>query len=357
MDDPLDSLLAWLRQDKDAALATVISTWGSAPRQAGAKMAVGPAGEMVGSVSGGCVEAAVAQAALDSLKDGKPRLLHYSVSDEAAWDVGLTCGGQLEVFVEPMRRAGVRDRGDRLLQGLVQARAEGRPVVRAVVMRGPGGLLGETAAFDREGVALDGSPGLMSAALADGARRAAERGAPLRLVLPLAEGEGEVLLDPVLPAPTLVIVGAVHIAVILTRLAKAIGFRVVILDPRRGFATAERFGEADEVLHEWPEEGLRHIALSPTTAVAVVSHDPKLDDPALMAALRSPAGYVGALGSRATNAARRKRLAEAGLTEAEWDRLHAPIGIPELGESPQAIALGILTEIASTPTLRAGLGS
>jgi xanthine dehydrogenase accessory factor len=148
----------------------------------------------------------------------------------------------------------------------------------------------------------------------------------------------------------------VHIAVTLTRLAKAVGFRVVIVDPRRSFATDERFPSADRIVRLWPDEALRQIGLRPTTAVAVLSHDPKLDDPALVEALRSRAAYVGAVGSAATNAARRERLASAGLTEPELDRLRAPIGLPWLGEAPEAIALGVLAEIVAIPAIGWAIG-
>jgi xanthine dehydrogenase accessory factor len=155
-----------------------------------------------------------------------------------------------------------------------------------------------------------------------------------------------------MPPPTLVIVGAVHIAIVLTRLAKVLGFRVVIVDPRRSFNTPDRFPDADALVTLWPDEGLQKVGLNQATAVAVLSHDPKLDDPALLAALRSPAGYVGALGSRRTHARRRSRLLEAGLKEVELDRLHAPIGIDLGGDSPEEIALSILAEVVRTTRAR-----
>jgi xanthine dehydrogenase accessory factor len=350
MNDALDALHAWLRQGSSGALATVISTWGSAPRPAGAKMAINRDGKMVGSISGGCVESAVAQAALDSLKDRRPRLLEFRVADEQAWSVGLTCGGRMEVFVEPFAQGPVREPTPaQPLAALMQAQASGQPAVRAVVIRGAETLAGVSATFGQDGESLGQDAGLVVDTLSPEARRAAETGRPSRKVFSLPQGKAEVFFDPVMPPPTLIIVGGVHVAVILARLAKVAGYRVVILDPRRSFATADRFPEADQIVVEWPDKGLRGFHLSPSTAIAALSHDPKLDDPALLLALRSRAGYVGALGSQATNTARRQRLIAGGLSEAEWGRLHAPIGIAGLGDSPEAIAVGILAEIMSRP--------
>jgi len=346
MREALKALQAWTKAGQPAALATVVRTWGSAPRRPGAKMAISQAGEMAGSVSGGCVEAAVVEEALRTLQSGGRTLLHFEVQDEAAWEVGLTCGGKLDVFVEPV------ESGDAVFQALGEAIDRAEPEVRVVVVRGPEHMLGQSALIRPDGKVL----GALDPSLAEGLRvHLKDRAAP-----GLAEtwvhihrgGEVEVFLDPVLPPATLVIVGAVHIAMALARLAKVLGFRVVVIDPRRRFATSERFPEADALLTKWPDEGLRVAGLNPSTAVAVLSHDPKLDDPALLAALRSPAGYVGALGSRRTHARRRSRLLETGLTEVELERLHAPIGLDLGGDSPEEIALSILAEVVRTTRAR-----
>jgi xanthine dehydrogenase accessory factor len=346
MREALQALQAWTQAGQPAALATVVRTWGSAPRRPGAKMAVSQAGEMAGSVSGGCVEAAVVEEALRALQSGARKLLRFEVQDEAAWEVGLSCGGRLEVFVEPVGPADV------VIPALGAAIDGARAGVRAVVVRGPEDLLGQNALIWPDGEVL----GALDPSLAEGLQaHLQDRAAP-----GLAEtwvhthrgGEVELFLDPVLPPATLVIVGAVHIAMALTRLAKVLGYRVVVIDPRRRFATSERFPEADALLTQWPGEGLRGVGLNPSTAVAVLSHDPKLDDPALLAALRSPAGYVGALGSRRTNARRRSRLLEAGLKEEELDRLHAPIGLDLGGGSPEEIALSILAEIIASRSVQ-----
>ena len=346
MREALKALQAWTQAGQPAALATVVRTWGSAPRRPGAKMAVSQAGEMAGSVSGGCVEAAVVEEAERVLQSGTPQLLRFDVADDVAWEVGLTCGGRLEVFVEPVGS------NDAVIQALAKALDGEQPGVRAVVVRGPEELLGQSALIWPDGEVL----GALDPSLAEGVRvhlrDSAGSGSAETWISAHRDGEVELLLDPVLPPATLVIVGAVHIAMALTRLAKVLGFRVVVIDPRRRFATSERFPEADALLIQWPDEGLRGAGLNPRSAVAVLSHDPKLDDPALLAALRSPAGYVGALGSRRTNARRRGRLLEAGLTEAELERLHAPIGL-DLGEdSPEEIALSILAEVVRTTRAR-----
>jgi xanthine dehydrogenase accessory factor len=342
MRDALQALQAWMQEGRPAALATVVRTWGSAPRRPGAKMAIGPQGEMAGSVSAGCVEGAVAEAATRLLRQGAPELLRFEVQDEIAWEVGLTCGGRMEVFVEPVAAY------DAVLQALCQAFEQERPAVRAVVVRGPAEVLGQSLLTRPAGdVAGELDPALVKQ-LAPSLQASLRNGAATSWVGTHRGEAVEVFLDSVLPPATLVIVGGVHIAMSLCRLAKVLGYRVVVIDPRRRFATPERFPEADSLLRQWPAEGLQAVELTPNTAVAVLSHDPKLDDPALLAALRSPAGYVGALGSRRTHALRRKRLLEAGLTEQELVRLHAPIGLDLGGELPDEIALSILAEIVAS---------
>jgi xanthine dehydrogenase accessory factor len=345
MREALQALQSWLQQGEPAALATVVRTWGSAPRQPGAKMAVSRKGEMAGSVSGGCVEAAVAEEAARALQDGAARLLEFDVQDETAWGVGLTCGGHLEVLVEPIESAHPE------MAALLQAFQRGEPAVRAVVVGGSGAKLGEEAVLYPDGRVVGALDPAVVEALKPGLRAGLASGAAQISSVAGAAGEPEVLLDPVLPPATLVIVGAVHIAMALARLAKVLGYRVAVVDPRRQFATRERFPEVDEIIREWPDQALNGLGLTPTSAVAVLTHDPKLDDPALLAALRTPAGYVGALGSRRTHALRRSRLLEAGLTEHELARLHAPIGL-DLGRGvPEEIALSILAEIVA---VRAG---
>ena len=349
MREMLADIQAWIKDGKAVALATVIRTWGSAPRSAGSKMAVSDHGEMSGSVSGGCVEAAVTDESLRVLRDGSPRRLSYGVADEAAWEIGLTCGGQIDVFVEPFVVPGhPSPQSAALLDALRACETDQAPSVRAIIVGGPGEVVGRSAVIDPGGHAQGSLGDDLTARLLPEARLFLKAGSAQTRTYTLEAGEIEVLFDPLLPPPTLIIVGGVHIAVVLTRLAAAVGYRVVIVDPRGAFATPERFSEAVVLEKSWPDEGLRRVGLTSMTAVAVLSHDPKLDDPALLVALRSPAFYVGALGSTKTQAQRRLRLLAAGLTEDELSRLRGPIGIDIGRGDPEGIALGILTEIVAT---------
>lgn len=344
----LTALREWQAHGKAAALVTVVRTWGSAPRPAGSKMAVSEAAEMAGSVSAGCVEGAVVEAALEVLRSGVPRRIEFGVSDESAWQVGLACGGQIELFVEsaaPLLGESAPGQGG--LAWVEAALASGRPALRAVRIGGPPDQLGRSL-WAAPGQAALGSLGAALDRLAAPAVEAALAGAePGLLALDPGRDPAQVFLDLHLPPAELVIVGGVHIAVTLAHLARALGYRVTIVEPRRAFAAPERFPDADRVLTEWPDEALRAVGLTHGTAVAALSHDPKIDDPALVLALASPAFYVGALGSRRTQALRRARLLEAGLTPVQLARLRGPIGLDLGGREPEEIALSVLAEIVA----------
>lgn len=331
MREVLADIDRWRAAGDAVAIATVVDTWGSAPRPPGAKMAVSAKGQIAGSVSGGCVEAAVVEEAGRVLSDGRPRLLRYGVSDESAWSVGLACGGTIEVFVEPLDAAAferVRD--------AIEAR---RPAAVTTVIRGPEALIGRKRVALADGSAFGELPAefraASDAAVAGGASRKA------------AAPEGEIFVDVLSPPPRLVVVGGVHIAIPLVALAKTLGFHTTVVDPREGFGNAARFPHADRIVGAWPDRALAEIGLDAATAVAVLTHDPKLDDPALTVALRGPAFYVGALGSSRTQEKRRNRLMEAGLSEAEIGRLYAPIGLDIGGRSPEEIALSIMAQIVA----------
>jgi len=344
MRDVLSDLRAWLAEGRQVALATVVSTWGSAPRPAGSKMLIDQDGAMVGSVSAGCVEGAVVEEARGVLREGTPRLLKYGVADDTAWQVGLACGGEIRVWVEPisalLEAPGAFERWQ-------QAIAERRSAVRAVIVDAPPGLRGTSRVID--GLGSDGSPlpNDLAAQFEAEARRLLAGGGAQVSTQSAPQGAAEVFFDVDRPSPDLVIVGAVHIGLALCRLAKQAGYRVVVIDPRRGFNTPERFPDVDQRLLAWPDEALRELGVTDGTAIAVLSHDPKLDDPAVMQALRSPAFYVGALGSQRTTRLRRDRLIEAGMSQAELDRLYAPIGLDLGGRSPEEIALSILAQIVA----------
>lgn len=340
MRDILAEVERWRESGERVAVATVIQTWGSAPRQAGSAMAVTAGGKIAGSVSGGCVESAVVESGLRSLSTGRPERLRFGVSDESAWKVGLACGGTIEVFVEPIRgetfdpvRAAIR---------------EGRPFAIATIVAGSEGTLGRRLLVSSDGTVTGGlgEGSGFDAAVEAQAREALAEGVPRQLE-PTPERPAEIFIDVLLPPPRLIVVGGVHIAIPLVAIAKTLGYRTVVVDPREAFGNAERFPDVDGIVSAWPDKALEQVGIDAATAVAVLTHDPKLDDPALGAALRSPAFYVGALGSRRTQEKRRQRLLEAGLDEATLARLHAPIGLPLGGRSPGEIALSIMAEIVA----------
>jgi xanthine dehydrogenase accessory factor len=313
-----EAALGWARAGRGAALATVVETWGSAPRPTGSQLAVAGDGEMAGSVSGGCVEGAVVAEALDALADGRPRLLEFGVSDAEAFAVGLACGGRIRVLVEPV---GVGS-GPNLdfLGDLVAARAARRPVVAAVrpdgwqrqLVAGPEDLLWETAraalVADRSGFAGDWFLGVHNP--------------PLRMA----------------------VIGGVHIAQALVPMARLLGYDVAVIDPREAFASTARFPDTP-LDHEWPDEALARFGLDARTAVVTLTHDPKLDDPAIRAALASDAFYLGCLGSPRTHAKRIERLRGAGVEPAALARIHAPVGADIGARSPAEIAVAILAQV------------
>ncbi len=316
----------WKGEGEDVALATVVRTWGSGPRGPGAKMALTNDARIAGSVSGGCVEAAVVEEGRDVLETGTPKLLRFGIADETAWSVGLTCGGSIEIFVEKL--------DDSFFRASLEALETRRALARATVIRGAD--VGRTVLV-RDGESAEGEIGAA-------AERALERGQSE--VVTAADGS-EVFIDVELPPPSLVMVGGVHIAIALTAMAKTLGYRTIVIDPRGVFGNEERFPHADLLIPEWSDEGLEALGLDRSSAVATLTHDPKIDDPALMVALRSPAFFVGALGSKKTQEKRKKRLLDRGLTEAELSRLFAPVGLDIGSRSPEEIALSVLAQIVA----------
>ena len=342
MRDILADIVRWKEENKAVALATVVKVYGSAPRPLGAKMAVSAAGEMVGSVSGGCVEGAVVQEALAVLEEGRPRLLRFGISDEQAWDVGLACGGTIEVFVE---RA-FPTSGDDPWDAVVQSVAREEAVALATLLAGES--KGRKLALWPDGRTL-GSLGdaALDAAVAARARALFRAQRSERVTLTVAETPYDVLIDVFPPPPQLVIVGAVHIAIPLVTFARTLGFRTVVVDARRVFATRERFPHVDELLIGWPQDILPRLRLDESTYVVVLSHDEKLDNPALKVALEHPVRYVGALGSRKTHARRVAALRAMGVAEDAIARIHAPIGRDIGARTPEEIAVAIMAEIVA----------
>ncbi len=329
MKEILQEVRRWLSEGERVALAVVVAAQRPSPRPVGAWMAVTESGGVAGSVSGGCVEGAVIEAAQEVLSGAPPRRLRFGVVDEEGWEVGLACGGEIEVYVEPLHP---------LYRTLITSLERGETVALAVELGREGHLL----------------------AWPDGRREGDASLAPaLEGVFPgpwagiKPTPQGECFVQVFAPPPTLTLVGAVHLAQALARLAKLLGYRVRVVDPRGVFATRERFPMADEVLVAWPQDALPPEVLRPSDAVVALSHDPKIDIPALEIALRSPVGYVGLLGSRRTQGKRRAALREAGIPEEDLARIHGPVGY-DLGDGPEEIALGILAEIVATHNRRSG---
>ncbi len=312
---------AWGRLGRGAAIATVVETFGSAPRPVGSHLVVDEAGAFRGSVSGGCVEGEAVTAALDVIEDGAPRLLNFGVADEVAWRAGLPCGGRVSVYVQKLAAACVK-----LLAELSNEYAQRRACALITPLDG-------------------GEPWLLRASDANENPPAETFRAGQSALI---EHQGRRLFVYVHEPPTrLIIVGAVHVAQALASMARAAGFDVVIIDPRAAFAARERFLDMT-LITQWPDEALPQLGLDGHTALAALSHDPKIDDAALRLALASDCFYVGALGSMTSQARRVERLTAAGLTEAALTRLRAPIGLDIGAVSPAEIAISVMAEIVLT---------
>jgi xanthine dehydrogenase accessory factor len=335
MKEVLSEIEVWKARGDRIALATVIDVQRSAPRPPGAKMAVNEHGEIAGSVSGGCVEGAVAEIADGILRGDPPQLVHFGIADSDAWDVGLPCGGEIDVWVEAYDPGRFED----------VARAGGR-AAEVTVLEGasPGAKL----LVEPDGARLGslGAPELDDEA----ARIAGEL-----LWAETSERHDGLFIDVVAPPPRLIVFGAVDIASSLCTLARAAGWRPYVVDPRARFATPDRFPDAEQVIAAWPEEAVAQLGgVDPATSIVVLTHDPKLDDAALLLALSSPARFIGAMGSRRAQAKRRERLLELGLGEDELERISAPVGLDLGGISREETALSILAEIVAAKHGRDG---
>lgn len=310
--DLLTTALDWHRAGRRVAVATVIETWGSAPRGVGSLLVIDGDGAMEGSVSGGCVEGAVIIEALDAVQDGKPRLLDYGVSDDEAFAVGLACGGRIRVLVEPVGGA----MPVALLEQLVTAKTAKTPIAYVIDMNSDARHLAGRADFpdrfrlDRSGIEEDGHTFV------------AIHNPPLRMI----------------------VVGAVHIAQALLPMARACGFDPILIDPRGAFGSAARF-PGETIVEDWPDAAMTQLAPDSRTAVVTLTHDPKLDDPAIQQTLRTDAFYLGCLGSTRTHAKRVARLSDAGFDAATIARIHAPVGLDLGGRAPAEIAVSIMAQI------------
>ncbi|MFE3548574.1 XdhC family protein [Streptomyces kronopolitis] len=356
--DIADELTRWVEEGRDFAVATVVAVAGSAPRRPGAALAVDGRGAAVGSVSGGCVEAAVYDLCVQALRDGVTLRERFGYSAEDAFAVGLTCGGEIEVLVTPVPAA-APDRS--VWAAALAAAARGTAAALARIVRGPAGLLGRPLLVRADGSyegGLGGTPELDRAA-AEQARALLDAG---------HTGECEVteggarcgpavtlFVESSAPPPRMIIFGAVDFAAALVRAGKFLGYHVTVCDARPVFTTRARFPEADDLVVEWPHRYLQRTATDGRTALCVLTHDVKFDIPLLEAALRLPVAFVGAMGSRRTHEDRDRRLRAAGLTASELARLHSPIGLDLGARTPEETALSIAAEIVAAR--RGGTGA
>ena len=338
MQDIWKDVIQWSQEKESFAMARVINTWRSAPRKAGATMLIDPDMKVVGSVSGGCIEGAVIEEALQIMENGETKDLNYGIDDDTAWSVGLACGGKVQVFLEKHWAVANNEAAQKVWVHVKQAIESKKSVVALTPIEQPHAVPmlvyenGKTIAawedFDEK---------LKSAALA-----ALKSQTNKTLHWP----KGKVFFHT-FPAPDqLIIVGAGHITIPLVQFARQMGFETFVIDPRQVFATAERFAVApNRIIPQWPQEALADWEFQQNTYAVFLTHDPKIDDPGMHILLKKPIRYIGALGSRKTHAKRVARLQEAGMSEAEIQRIKAPIGLDIGAESPDEIALSILAEI------------
>lgn len=346
--DIADALRRWFEEGRDFAVATVVAVGGSAPRGPGAALAVDSDGTVIGSVSGGCVEGAVYELCVQALQDGRTVRERFGYSDEDAFAVGLTCGGVIEVLVTPVRSAAP------VFRAAVSAADRGASAALARVARGPGELLGRALLVHADGSyegGLGGHPELERTAVAE-ARALLDTGRTG--TVEIAEdgsrcpGGVTLFVESSVPPPRMIVFGAVDFATALVRAGKFLGYHVTVCDARPVFATRARFPEADDLVVDWPHRYLRGTATDGRTVLCVLTHDAKFDIPLLETALRLPAAYVGAMGSRRTHEDRDRRLREIGLTEGELARLRSPIGLDLGARTPEETALSIAAEIVAS---------
>ena len=356
MRDILSRITKWWEAGETFGLATVVRTFRSAPRDPGAALAVSSSadGEVVGSVSGGCVEGAVYELSLEVCQTGDPVLQTYGVSDDDAFAVGLTCGGILHIFVEPVDRTRFPELGE-----IAAAVERGEPVAVATVIGGPGrvgarrviwaGADGAPDAWHEGASGTLGSGDRLDAAVDDDARGMLAQGLTgIRRYGAHGERRGDelsVFVNSFAPPPRMLVFGAIDFAAAVARVGKFLGYHVTVCDARKIFATTSRFPDADEVVVEWPHRFLAGTEVDQRTVICVLTHDPKFDVPLLEVALRTPAGYIGAMGSRRTHEDRLARLREVGLTEQELDRLRSPIGLDLGARTPEETAVSIAAEL------------
>ncbi|MEU6405070.1 XdhC/CoxI family protein [Streptomyces sp. NPDC046985] len=345
MRDILPALGRWYAARAPFGLATVVSVSRSAPRDPGAAMAVGPGDEVVGSVSGGCVEGAVFELAQQAVATGEARWETFGFSDEDAFAVGLTCGGEIGVLVRP-----VTPESDAAFGAVAASVARGEPVTVATVVDGPAPRGATLAVWARKVSGALGEPGLDAAVTADARGELALGATGLRHYGPRGERREDavtVFLHSFAPPPRMLVFGAIDYAAAVARIGAFLGYRVTVCDARPVFATPKRFPDPVEVVVDWPHRYLAGTDTDERTVICVLTHDPKFDVPLLEEALRRPAAYIGAMGSRRTHRDRLERLVEAGLAPYELSRLRSPVGLDIGARTPEEVAVSVAAEIVS----------
>ena len=304
IDDILTPMSVWLKEKRKVALATVISTWGSAPRPVGGQMAIDSNGEIIGSVSGGCIEGAVINEGINSINDGKLRIKDYGISNDMAWEVGLACGGELKILIQPLNLE------DEIIYSIVE-NIKNREPTKLIINCLTGSrhidnsIINQISSYDKI---------------------------------------KEEFIHVIDPKPRLFIVGAVHIAQALIALAKIADFEIILIDPRDHFATEDRFPNC-KIINEWPDTALSNFILDKATHLVTLTHDPKIDDPALIYTLKKDIGYIGSLGSKKTHNKRCERLIDIGFSQNDINKIHGPIGLNIKAKTPAEIAVSIMAEI------------
>jgi xanthine dehydrogenase accessory factor len=315
--DVLETLERWAAEGTPVAIATVVGTERSAPRDPGAALAVSADGQVAGSVTGGCVEPAVYGEAREVLAGGAPRLKTYGIADEEAFEVGLPCGGTVQIFVDRLE--------PELVAPIAEAVREERPIALEIKISGEDAGAKRLVGPDDEGPAAEllarGETGIVDTP------------------------EGQIFVSSFAPRPNMYVFGAIDHAAALATVGRYLGFRVTVCDARSKFVTPERFPDVDELVIEWPDKFLENAPVDERTAVCVLTHDHKFDIPVLKVALRTPAGYIGAMGARRTNEERAERLRAEGVSDDEIARIHAPIGLKIGSRSPEEVAVAIAAQI------------
>jgi len=306
LDDIFTPLSVWLKDKKKVALATVISTWGSSPRPVGGQMAIDSNGQIIGSVSGGCIEGAVITEGINSINDGKTRVKDYGITNDMAWEVGLACGGELKVLIQPLNIE------DELVFHIVN-NIKKRELTKVKIN------------------CLTGSRKIDNS---------------ITNQLSYYDKQKNEFIHIIDPKPRLFIVGAVHIAQALISIARSADFEIILIDPREHFATQERFPNC-KILNEWPDEALSNFTLDQATHLVTLTHDPKIDDPALIHVLKRNIGYIGSLGSKKTHQKRCDRLLHLNFSKNDLSKIHGPIGLDIRAKTPAEIAISIMGEIVS----------